>query len=90
MPKFKKKPVIVDVEQFFVDKKPWPKGVIDMDAWADSNGVIREKGLSKYGIFLDGGVSLLVDAGDWVFRDDDGIYHARKPGIFEQTYEAVE
>lgn len=30
MPKFRKKPVIVDAEQFFVDKKPWPKGVLEL------------------------------------------------------------
>ncbi len=27
MPKYRHKPIIVDAEQFFPEKKPWPKGV---------------------------------------------------------------
>ncbi|KKN47304.1 hypothetical protein LCGC14_0664090 [marine sediment metagenome] len=54
MPKFRKKPVIVDAEQFFVGKKPWPEGV----------GFVQKAG-GLFVLVLDD-IALPIQEGDWV------------------------
>ena len=83
MPKYRSKPVVVEAEQFFVAKKPWPKGVVDLDIAIP--GVIIETGYNKYGILMDGGAMHIYD-GEWLVVGD-GYIDTFKPAIFEQTYE---
>ncbi len=97
MAKFRKKPVIVEAEQFFPDNQPWPEGVLpygspgvpawglDVDAEAQGRDV-HVRVLWWIGT-LEGGHR--VDPGDWIITGVHGEKYPCKPDIFEQTYEAV-
>ena len=45
--KFRKKPIVVEAEQFFPDHKPWPEGVIDVDGELPMFGVRTLEGLME-------------------------------------------
>jgi len=76
--KYRKRPIIIEAEQFFPDQKPWPKGVWDIsggDYCAPCIGTLE--GL------------LQVSPGDWIITGVQGEKYSCKPDIFEQTYEEV-
>lgn len=80
MGKYRKKPVVIEAEQFFENSlKGWPTGV-----YKDSK--------SSTGFAID--INILegryeVSEGDWIIRDVCGELYPCKPDIFEQTYEEV-
>lgn len=86
MPKFRKKPVVIEAEQFFYD--------------APGAGLLRLKyGLvqdmsrdhSEKVCFiqtLEG--RMAVSDGDWIITGVNGERYPCKPDIFAKTYEAVE
>lgn len=85
MPKFRKKPVVIDAEQFHPECMPYPAGVLyDMFDYPD--------GCQRPGAFrietLEG--THIVSPGDWVITGVRGERYPCKPGIFAATYEAVE
>lgn len=80
--KFRKKPVIVEAEQFFADKKLWPEGVYDRRGGSLIASTI------PYWIKTIGGEYQVVD-GDWIITRIKGEKYLCKPDIFEQTYEPV-
>lgn len=70
--KFRKKPVVIEAEQFFHDRKPWPAGV-EADAY---HFFIRTlEGLH------------IVSDGDWIITGVKGERYPCKPDIFALTYE---
>lgn len=73
--KYRKKPVIVEAEQFFPDKKPWPKGAIE------SNRIY---------LFQTSCFNYLLHPGDWIVQQENGDQIVCKPDIFESTYEQLE
>lgn len=80
MPKFRKKPVVVDVEQWFPGK--------------DVAGVhvpsVREEAPSHYVITAHGQRAYLA-VGDWIIAEPDGRgFYPCKPDIFAATYEALD
>ena len=77
MPTFRKRPILVEAEQFFPDRKPWPEGVIDL-----KNEAIEE----GWGIQTLEGM-MLVTPGDWIITGIAGEIYPCKPDIFEATYE---
>lgn len=84
MSKFRKKPVVIEAEQFFKHKSPYPDGVLfDMFDYPD--------GCQRPGSFrietLEG--TLGVSEGDWIITGVKGERYPCKPDIFEATYEAV-
>lgn len=83
MAKYRKKPVVVEAEQFF-PSKTWPFGV---DAISYDNG----DPTSWTGFRIetpDGWVS--VTPGDWIVTGVANDRYPCKPDIFEATYERVE
>ena len=78
--KFRKKPVVVDAEQFFFDRKPWPAGVESQEI-----GGVREIPHVKT---LEGPLS--VSDGDWIITGVKGERYPCKPDIFKMTYEPTE
>lgn len=88
MGKYRKKPVVIEAEQFFRDKKPWPDGVVaaklqhnvprDSNYWPEGSPIIKT---------LEG--PHLVSDGDWIITGVKGERYACKPDIFEQTYDVV-
>ena len=75
MPKFRKKPIIVEAEQWFPGKEV--EGVKE-----------RAKGAYGYIETLEGGH--MVDAGDWIITGVAGERYSIKAHIFEATYERVD
>jgi len=75
--KYRKKPVVVEVERFFKDKIPHPDGVY---ATPDTGG--------KHWIdTLEGRHE--VSEGDWIITGVKGEKYPCKPDIFRMTYEFV-
>lgn len=72
--KFRKKPVVIEAEQFHYESKPWPDGVKDFD------GV-------PYISTLEG--LMRVSEGDYVITGVVGEKYPCKEDIFTQTYEPV-
>lgn len=76
MTKFRKKPVVIEAEQFFANRKPWPKRVFEY------------LGAFNHWIYtLEGSMS--VSNGDWIITGVKGEKYPCKPDIFEMTYELV-
>jgi hypothetical protein len=75
--KYRKKPVVIDAEQFH-EKDKWPAGVV------------REPGDDRlpYIETLEG--RLYVNEGDWIITGVKGEKYPCKPDIFERTYDPVE
>lgn len=79
--KFRKKPVVVEAEQFSPAVSPWPKGV-----------EIDERSPTGYSIGTLENISSghEVTPGDWIITGVKGEKYPCKPDIFEATYERVE
>ena len=82
MPKFKKKPIVVEAEQFFPDKLPWPDGVED-----------RRQGsligsTQPYEIKTLEGTHAVIP-GDWIITGIKGEKYPCKADIFEAKYDPV-
>lgn len=89
MPKFKKKPVVIEAVQFSGKRTP------------DLEKLFHPR---KFPLLLDdreveGGMVLLIPTlegvmkakpGDWIIRGVNGEFYPCKPDIFEKTYEPVE
>jgi hypothetical protein len=79
--KFRKKPVVIDAEQFFPDKKPWPAGVnlrsLVINGYTQPDEYFIET--------LEG--NHIVTPRDWIITGVKGERYACKPDIFEMTYE---
>ena len=84
--KFRRKPVTVEAEQFFPEKKPWPRGIqIRLPHWAN-------KSLNPqptYG-FLADGYTAKVEPGDWVVTNQTGERYMVRQALFSQTYEYLD
>ena len=88
MPRFRKKPVVIEVTQWFkagdhpnVDRMYGAGTTVDTLCGHPSNahGFIKT---------LEG--TMTVCPGDWIITGVQGEHYPCKPDIFEQTYELVE
>lgn len=78
--KFRRKPLIVEAEQFLTGL-PLPKGVC-MEPHLDGDWI------HPHVHTIHGGEAVLLKDGDWVLPEPDGIhFYPCKPGIFEATYD---
>lgn len=87
--RYRKKPMIVEAEQFFPTKRPWPEGVEEYTK-EKIETVTGEKN-EWYGWrinTLEG--PHIVSPGDWIITGIKGEKYPCKPDIFAETYEAVE
>jgi len=79
MAKYRKKPIVIEAEQFWPDKEPWPVGVE-----RGPDDILT--GTSTYWMdTLEG--PFVVTPGDWIIT---GIAHERYPckdSIFRATYD---
>jgi hypothetical protein len=87
MAKYRKKPIVVEAEQFGgFYHTPYPKGVEMEDNSEDST-----KERYRFYVVTIHGQRAYLERGDWVITEPDGIHHYPcKPDIFEATYEKVE
>ena len=80
--KYRKLPIVIEAEQFFINKLPWPDGVYDR------RGGSLIQSTCPYEIkTLEGRHS--VSDGDWIITGIQGEKYPCKPDIFAQTYEMV-
>jgi hypothetical protein len=81
MSRYRKRPIVVEAEQFFPDKRPWPDGVIqcEPDPGQPKDFVIET---------LEGPLRVL--SGDWIITGIQNEKYPCKPDIFEATYEPVQ
>lgn len=83
MSKFRKRPVVIEAEQFDPGAEEWP---FEAEMWASP--VIRT-GDNAYAInTLEG--PYIVTPGNWIIRGIKGEFYVCKDEIFRLTYEAVE
>lgn len=94
--KFRKKPVVIEAEQCFYDKLPYPDGVetFYIDPTGKPHWNIELEPESKAGIDYELVVQTLegnhkVINGDWIITGVKGERYPCKPDIFEMTYEKV-
>jgi hypothetical protein len=95
--KFRKKPVIIEAEQCFWNKKPYPEGVqtryidpmgrahYDLDLEPESIVGVDYQLIVKT---LEG--DHIVSDGDWIITGVKGEKYPCKPDIFEMTYERLD
>jgi len=82
MARYRKRPVVIEAEQFLPDTNdPWPAGV---QATASSP--------TGYGLFTleHTHIQYEVTPGDWIITGVQGEKYACKPDIFAATYEPVD
>lgn len=88
MTNYRRKPVVVEAEQFFAAREPWPRGVLRAalqhnlprhhDYWPAGTPVV---------VTIHGQTTRVSD-GDWIIKEPDGKhFYPCKPDIFEATYE---
>ena len=80
MAKYRKKPIVVEAEQFFLEATPWPRGVVRRPTVDGSNDHVI--------ITLEG--AMAVSEGDWIITGVKGEKYPCKPDIFAATYDLVE
>lgn len=85
--KFRKKPVVIEAEQFNSATRPLPfSGRGDPCCFDDERGTRAQS--YWYVQTLEG--PLAISEGDWIIRGVKGEFYPCKPDIFEATYEPVE
>jgi len=90
--KYRKKPVVIEAEQFFVEtytqSEFLSKAVRDMAMMGEMWFNASAKDGRYYIDTLEG--HMKVNEGDFVIRGVNGEFYPCKPDIFEQTYELAE
>ena len=75
---YRKKPVVIDAEQFMPEIKPWPEGVYETPTSPTGYGI---------GTLENTTVGHEVTPGDWIITGVKGERYPCKPDIFAATYE---
>jgi hypothetical protein len=90
MPKFRKKPVVVEAR--LCDTY---QATVDVERWVNANGGLFHRRAADDGRGIECLVDTLegphvVSPGDWVVQGVVGEFYPCKPHIFEMTYEPVD
>jgi hypothetical protein len=78
--KYRKKPIVIEAEQFFPEQMPWPDGVYSSSTPGNTKSYVV--------CTLEGNMN--VTPGDWIITGVKGERYPCKPDIFDMTYEKVE
>lgn len=82
--KYRKKPVVIDAEQWLSSSDSWNK-IKEMGCPTEPG----EMGSRSFYIpTLEG--KMLASEGDWVIKGVNGEFYPCKPDIFEKTYEKAD
>jgi hypothetical protein len=83
MAKFRKKPTVIEAEQFFSDCQPLP--------FSDKNAVCYEMKEDRWFVVTIHGQETTIVDGDWIIPEPDGVhFYPCKPDIFQKTYDRVD
>ena len=87
MAKFRKRPIVIEAEQWFLGKQV--KGVYgETEAQSGGNGLSPQSAMA-FVTTIHGQKTRVVE-GDWIIPEPDGKhFYPVKPDIFEATYERV-
>jgi hypothetical protein len=83
MPRFRKKPVVIEATQYAPNMAVLPEGVQEEWTGPDHTGHC-----TAFIETLEG--RLIASPGDWIITGVKGERYACKPDIFEATYEPVD
>lgn len=90
MPKFRKKPVVIEARQFVGDSPrdayqlaDWCGGQVGTETNEDQTALVPYIVIAT----LEGAMS--AEPGDWIIEGVNGEFYPCKPDIFEKTYESV-
>lgn len=87
MPKFKKKPVVIEAMQFHSNHV----GATQVLHWINESGGNATWFFNHDTLQIETLEGLMsANDGDWIIRGVKGEFYPCKPDIFEQTYEPVE
>lgn len=89
MPKFRKKPVVIEAEQFTGEI---PSILYDGNDEVSDIRLGVEAGSDQYTYLAINTLEGVMKAthGDWIIKGVNGEFYPCKPYIFEKTYEAVD
>lgn len=87
MPKFRKKPVVIEAEQWSGAKQTGFEGLI-IRKLPRSEHNDSDKDATFFIKTLEG--NHVLTKGDWIIKGVKGEFYPCKPEIFEMTYELVE
>ena len=91
MAKFRKKPVVIEAEQFLPEQDIWPEGVMNKPNAICGCTLLGGDGKNPHVHTAHNRQAVVVVSGDWIIPETDGRgYYPCKPDIFEATYESVE
>jgi len=83
MARYRKKPIVIEAEQFDPQRRPWPDGVIE---WPLDGSQPRDMSWG-YIETLEGRMHVI--AGDWIITGVKGEKYPCKADIFAATYESL-
>lgn len=90
MAQYRKKLVVIEAEQFWPDRKPWPAGVRETVVTTGTAEDGDLKTARRYVVVTIHGREAEVDAGDWILPEPDGVHHYPcDPAVFEATYDRL-
>lgn len=82
MPKFRKKPVVIEAEQYV------PGGQLHIEAWMIGHNAREQFGVSGDDVHIHTLEGIMTaNPGDWIIRGVKGEFYPCKPDIFGATYE---
>tara|TARA_Y100000114_G_C11663950_1_gene280403 strand:- start:155 stop:418 length:264 start_codon:yes stop_codon:yes gene_type:complete len=87
MPKFRKKPVVIEAVQWTGSNMREVDSFMDTDT-DHGDGTSFVVGAEVKIATLEG--VMTAGVGDWIIKGVNGEFYPCKPDIFEKTYEAVE
>lgn len=96
MPKYRKKPIVVEAKQWWKISSCFPHVYQHTLITAESKNLPRKiceqcgRDLWTHGKIATLEGEHIVCPGDWIITGVAGEYYPCKPSIFEQTYELVE
>jgi hypothetical protein len=80
MSKYRKKPVVIEAEQFHIGAERWPDGILGRELHRNDH--------HPHVKTLRG--SLPISDGDWIVTNARGEKSPCEPDVFEATYDLVE
>ena len=92
MPKFRKKPVVIEAVRWTGDNLAEVIGFAGLHKsveglrWEEYEKLVAEEGLKIF--TLEG--PMMASVGDWIIKGVKGEFYPCKPDIFEKTYKVVE
>lgn len=84
MPKFRKKPVEIEAEQWLGNRESWDR-IMEMGLRKWKPGSMGSETFSIETLEGD----MLAKKGDWIIKGVNGEFYPCKPDIFEKTYDKV-